>query len=93
MPKTIPTESEIDILLAQVKGLPSVTLESLQASHEEERKQACLAMDNMAKQFSRQDAQRRKLWGNKFPVHFLDKPPEPPKAVNQVKKAKKRRTK
>lgn len=84
---------ELDALLAYVSGLPSVTLESLQALHDQERAQACLAMDEMAKQFAREDVKRKKLWGTKFPRKLGDVPPETTKSVNQVKKAKKRGTK
>jgi hypothetical protein len=48
----------------------------------------------MAKLFARQDAQRKKLWGAKFPRVLGAKPPENGKSINPVKgkKAKKPRT-
>ena len=45
-------------------------------------------MDDMAKQFAREDTQRKKLWGDKFPWVLGAKP----ETFNQVKKkAKKKR--
>ena len=85
--KRDPLESKVEALLSQVPGLTgSVTLESLQAIHEQERQQACAAMDEMAKQFAREDAKRKKLWGNKYPRVLGQKPAESPKPVNPVKR-------
>ena len=86
MPK--PSQSELDDLLAKIEGLPGLTLEDFQSLHEQERKQACLAMDEMAKQFAREDAERKKLWGTKFPRVLGQKPPEKTKPINPVKSRK-----
>lgn len=94
MPKPHITDSDIEELLSKVSSLPGgVTLESLQSLHEQERSNACAAMDEMAKQFAREDAERKKLWGNKFPRVLGQKPEEASKPINPVKKAKKRRIK
>lgn len=92
MSKPILTQDELDNLLAQIG--PSITLEALQAIHDQERARACHELDEMAKQFAREDAQRKKLWGNKFPRVLGAKPPSDGKSINQVKgkKSKTRRT-
>lgn len=69
-----------------------ITLESLQAIHEREREVACQQLDELAEELKRQDEERRKKWGNKFPVHYLDQPKEATKIHPvEVKKAKGRK--
>ena len=66
--------------VALIQNLPGngtiVTLEALQAQHDLERQLACRELDEMAKQFAREDEERRRLWGTKFPRRLGDKPPE-----------------
>lgn len=83
MPKPILSQTELDNLLAQIG--PNITLEALQTIHDQERARACHELDEMAKQFAREDTKRKKLWGNKFPRRLGDVPPELVKPINPVK--------
>lgn len=78
-------------LLQNLPISPNITLEHLQAERQRERDKACRELDEMAKQFAREDEERRRLWGTKFPRRLGDKPPENEKSINQVKKAKRKR--
>lgn len=88
---------DIEEAIRIVKNLPGggsiLTLEALQSQHNLERELACKEMDQMAEMFAKQDTERKKLWGNKFPRVLGQKPSENSKPINQVKKAKKRRIK
>lgn len=81
------------VLLQNLPISPSLTLEHLQAERQRERDKACRELDEMAKLFTRQDAERKKLWGTKFPRVLGQKPPEDSKPINPVKmrKGKKRK--
>jgi len=85
---------DIEEAIRTIQSLPGggtvVTLEALQDQHDIERELACKELDQMAELFAHQDAERRKLWGNKFPRVTGQKPPEESKSINPVKKAKKR---
>lgn len=70
-----------------------MTLESLQELHAQERKQACLAMDEMATQFKLAEEKRKKLWGSKFPRVLGAIPPENGKTSNPVKKSSRKKEK
>ena len=81
------TEEAIALILSLPPGI-DLSLEGLQALRDEERHKACLEMDAMREEFQKQDEARRKLWGNKHPLHYLDKPPSKPETVNSVKRGK-----
>lgn len=72
-------------LLEQYPANEPVTLEGLQAIRQAERDRACAELDKMAEQFKREDEERRRLWGNKFPRVLGAKPPENGKPINRVK--------
>lgn len=71
-------------LLEQIPPNEPVTLEALQAVRKMEREVACRQLDELAKQLDREDAERRRLWGNKFPRVRGAKPV----SVNPVKAGK-----
>lgn len=83
--------------IALIQSLPgngnTVTLESLQAQRDAERKLYCQELESLAKLFVQQDAERKRLWGTKYPRVHGQKPPEDSKPINPVKmrKAKQRR--
>ncbi len=63
-------------------------LENAHFAAEQDREMACREMDEMAKEFRRQDEERRRLWGNKYPPVLGAKPPEKVESVNPVKTKK-----
>lgn len=86
---------DVEEAIRIVKDLPGngtvLTLEALQIQHDQERELACKELDQMAEMFARQDAERKKLWGTKFPRVLGQKPSEDSKSINPVKRAKKKR--
>jgi hypothetical protein len=86
---------DIEEAINTIQSLPGegniVTLEALQFQHDLERELACKELDQMAKLFAYQDAERKKLWGNKFPRVLGQKPPEESKSINPVKRGKGKR--
>ena len=94
--RAIPNVEEAVALIQSLPGNGTiVTLEALQAQHDLERQLACRELDEMAKQFAREDEERRRLWGTKFPRRLGDKPPEngkSSKSINPVKAKKGKRS-
>lgn len=86
-------EKSISMLQLPPDTTSIITLDDLQAEHEYERSIACKELDEMAKQFFREDAERKRLWGNKYPPVLGAKPPEPKKPINRVKQMAKKRKK
>lgn len=80
-------------LLQNLPISPNLTLEQLQAERDRERELACRELDEMAVLFARQTAERKKLWGNKFPRVLGQKPPVPGETINRVKAQAKRKRK
>lgn len=79
--------------VALIQSLPgngnTVTLESLQAQRDAEHKLYCQELESLAKLFIQQDAERKRLWGTKYPRVLGQKPPEDSKPINPVKKTMK----
>ena len=88
----IPSVEEAVSLVDKLPGGGTfVTLEALQQQHDLERELACRELDKMAKQFAREDRERKKLWGTKFPRVLGENPPEKSKTINPVKSGKGKR--
>lgn len=64
---SFPDIEEAIRLLEQIPANEPVTLEALQAVRQMEREVACRQLDALADQLAEEDAERRRLWGNKFP--------------------------
>jgi hypothetical protein len=84
----------LDELLSQLPAhlqRPDVTLTEIQDYRSNQRALACREMNKMAEQFAKDDQERRRLWGDKFPKVLGEKPPDKPKSINQVKRKKGKR--
>lgn len=94
-PSTIRLSPAIERAMAEFESLTKTgsTLEELQAVRDNEKLVACRELDAMAELFKKQDEERKRLWGNKYPREVGDKPPQPLPPVHPVKKAKKKGTK
>jgi hypothetical protein len=86
---------EIEKAIKLVESLPSggISLEELQAQRALEREHNCLALEQLARDLARQEAERKRLWGNKFPRVLGARPPEKTDPVNPVKPSRKKRAK
>jgi len=69
------------------------SLEALEAQRREAEKVAAAELDRLALDLAEKEAERRKLWGNKFPRVLGQKPEEPgkthPPTIHPVKSGKK----